>query len=316
MNALQVTPQSSVASAVGDSTPIVILGMHRSGTSALAKVMGRLGVWMGSAEFVSRRTEHVLLQACNQALLNGYGGHWSAPPQLGTEWVEGEVARSIDTEARRALDDLENHSVFAWKDPRTCFTLPYWRTQFQREPVALISYRHPLEVGASLKKRNDFLPGQVHALWESYNRALLDAVAGLRTVVVSYADLTRDPVATLEAVRASLAMFGIRIEGDPSDAAQDIEPDRRHHVFDELPDSTVTRQQMELWETLRALPQHTEHFVVPTLSEPHAASTELLAQRAATIRGERATTELQLQLRSRRNLARTFVRRLRDPKGD
>ena len=174
--------------------------MHRSGTSALAKVLGRLGVWMGSDEHVSRRTEHVLLQECNQQLLNLHGGHWSAPPRLAPGWVGSETAQSINDGADRALSDLESNAVFAWKDPRTCLTLPYWRTRFSGDPIAVISYRHPLEVGASLMKRNEFQPGHVHALWERYNQAILQSATGLRTIVVSYADLTRDPVTTLSSV--------------------------------------------------------------------------------------------------------------------
>lgn len=293
------------------STPIVVLGMHRSGTSALAKVLGRLGVWMGSEPNVSRRTEHIPGQECNQSLLNDHGGHWSAPPDLAADWLTDAASTALLPQARAAVADLELEPRFAWKDPRTCITLPYWRMLFAGEPIAVISYRHPLEVAASLLKRNSFQPGHAHALWERYNRSLLNAATGLRTIVVAYADLAVDPVRTLAAVHESLASFGIVLPGDPAHAADGIEPDRRHHVFDELPDVTVTQQQRDLWDALRSLPKISTSFVAPRLSVPHAASTELLAQRALTIRLEREHQELQRRLRSRRALATTFVRRLR-----
>src|SRR4051812_21740373 len=187
---------------------IVLLGMHRSGTSALSRSLSELGAWLGSPQHVTRRSEHLLVQGCNQAILNTLGGHWSAPPPLPDGWTTQPELAPIEADARAAVADLALASPSLWKDPRTSLTLDYWRARLASDPIVVVSYRHPLEVAASLERRNSFRPGHVLALWERYNRALLASAAGLRCVVVAYADLVTDPVAPLTWVWERPAPFG------------------------------------------------------------------------------------------------------------
>lgn len=292
------------------STPIVILGMHRSGTSALAKSLRASGVWFGSEANITRRSEHALLQDCNQRILVALGGHWSAP-QLPDGWTTQAAIAPIAPLAAAALDDTRGHDAWAWKDPRTCLTLPYWRARLDGDPVVVVSYRHPLEVSASLATRNDFGTAHSLALWEVHNRGVLEHAAGLRTIVVSYAALAERPEATLAAVHDALRTFGVALPASAAEAASAVEPGRRHHVRDDLPDDEVTPQQAELWHALCALPAVSERFVPPRLGPEHAASKELLGQRAATIRLQRDHDELARQLRGRRDLLRALGRALR-----
>jgi hypothetical protein len=130
-------------------------------------------------------------------------------------------------------------------------------------------------------------------------------------VVVAYSDLVSEPLATLTAVCDRLGSFGVQFQGTPAAAAAAVDADRRHHVIAELPDDTTTPQQRELWDALRTLPAQWDSFVPPELPAPHAASTELLAQRAAAFAFERRLVEARSELRSRRALARNLAERLR-----
>jgi hypothetical protein len=285
--------------------------MHRSGTSALARSLRELGAWLGSPEHITRRSEHLLVQTCNQQILERLGGHWSAPPELEPGWTTRPEIAALHPEARAAVGDLALASPSLWKDPRTCLTLDFWRARLTVEPIVVVSYRHPLEVAASLERRNSFGPGHVVALWERYNRALLQSAAGLRCVVVAYADLVQEPEATLTSVCDRLGAFGVEFSRTPAEAAGAVDAERRHHVFAELPDDVTTPQQRALWDALGALPAESAAFVAPRLPEPHAASRELLSARAATIRTERELAEARADLRSRRALTRTLAQRLR-----
>jgi hypothetical protein len=296
--------------------PIVVLGMHRSGTSALARSLRELGAWLGSERNITPRCEHALAQECNQAILNRLGGHWSAPVPMPEGWTSRPELAPIDADARAAVADLEQRAPAVWKDPRTCHTLAYWRERFALPPVAIVSYRHPLEVAASLDRRNHFGSGHVLALWESYNRALLASAAGLRCIVVAYADLATEPVATLTAVCDALAGYGYGFDRTPEQGAATVDADRRHHVFVDLPDDVATPQQRALWDALRALPAVSECFAPPGLPAPHPAAAELLASRAATIRCERDLAAAQATLRSRRALLGRLAQRLVRPSTD
>ncbi len=290
---------------------IALLGMHRSGTSALARTLGDLGAWLGSPEYVTRRSEHALVQECNQEILNSLGGHWSAPPVFEPGWIDQPELGPIDAQARAAVADLVARPLSMWKDPRNSFTLPYWRERLPEPPVVVVSYRHPMEVAGSLEARNHFGPGHAVALWEAYNRASLESAAGLPTIFVGYADLVADPIATLESVCERLGGVGIDVDAQRcAQAAGAVDTGRRHHVHHDLPDGATTPQQRMLWHALCALPPVSDAFTPPVLDAPHVTSTELLAQRAAAIRLERRLGEAQSELRSRRALARNLVRRL------
>jgi hypothetical protein len=282
------------------AVPIVVLGMHRSGTSALANVIGRLGAALGTDADVSDGSENKPIRACNAAILDALGGHWSAPVGFEPGWTNQPEVVELDAQVRSALDRLPKSGVFAWKDPRTCFTFGFWTQRLTTEPVVIMSFRHPLEVADSLNRRNGFGVGHGVALWEAYNRALLEAAAGYQTIVVAYPDLAGDPVGTLTRVQDGLHTFGVELAGSPAEAAKGIEPDRRHHVHEDLPESVVTPQQRELWSLVSGLPPRSDAFAAPEIDEPHAASRELIAQRAATLRAEREISVLSSRLRSRR----------------
>jgi hypothetical protein len=95
-----------------------------------------------------------------------------------------------------------------WKDPRLCILLPYWR-RFLPAPVAVIHvWRSPLAVASSLAKRDGMDLAHGVALWERYNRAALDNLAGVDCYVAGYEGVLSDPGGFVEGVVAWLASLG------------------------------------------------------------------------------------------------------------
>lgn len=290
--------------------PVVVLGMHRSGTSALARALRALGVHLGGDAHVTRRNEHDLVQAVNQDLLRAGGGHWSAPPELAPAQWAGLDATDLADRADAALRDLHSGPTGAhgWKDPRNCFTLPWWRSR-AGAPLLVITYRHPHEVAASLERRNEFGPGHGFALWEAYNRALFASAQGLPACVVPYAALTADPGTAVERLHAWLIEHGVPLDDDPSGAISAIDPQRRHHVAETMAPEQTTTSQQALWDALVALPARTETLVSPDLGPMHPASRELLEQRRRYLAARDELRQRSVDLRSRKFLARALLRR-------
>lgn len=291
--------------------PIVLLGMHRSGTSATARVLNRMGAWLGSEQNVSRRWEHLPLQEVNERILRACGGHWSAPPALEDGWTSRpEVARLAEP-ARRALADLTSRETFAWKDPRTCLTYPYWRPMMPAEPIVVLAYRHPREVVGSLAKRNDFGEAHTLALWERYNHSALHAAAGLRMAVVRYSDLVGDPVGTARRLHDALRSWGVALPGSPEEAVGEIDPGRRHHSEQGGLAGDCTASQQTMWSYLASLDERHEPFGADPQSLPELGhqSAELIEARAALWRCREENHALAEQLGSRRSLARRLLSR-------
>jgi hypothetical protein len=180
---------------------VIVLGMHRSGTSALTRVVSLLGLHVGEDESLVEATDdnpagHWEIEALslfNEDLLLELGGRWSAPPDATTDDVAAMAQGELGTRGAALLDQAFSGRPFVWKDPRLCLLLPFWREVLDEEPVVVWSVRNPLEIAQSLAGRDEMLPSYSLALWERYaRRSLLDA-GDLPGYLVDYARLLDAP---------------------------------------------------------------------------------------------------------------------------
>lgn len=109
-------------------TPIVILGMHRSGTSLLANMLHSIGISMGKTFLEADKFnikgyfEDTDFLGINKDILETAGGTWYDPPSV-KEIVEGDDKfEKIITEMIARKRKLAGNSSWGWKDPRTCIT--------------------------------------------------------------------------------------------------------------------------------------------------------------------------------------------------
>jgi len=208
--------RGAVAGDVGRGLPpgpwVLVVGMHRSGTSALAGALGALGPALPApGDLVTGRYDNPVhhesraLTDLDDALLAALGGSWSAPPDLAPGWEHGAAVRSLTAgapaAARRAFP---SDGPVLWKDPRLCLLLPLWWSVLPPPVVTVFMWRDPLAVAHSLRARQGFTLSLGLALWDRYNRDALAALAGRSTYVVSYEDLVGAPGASVAAVAAWL----------------------------------------------------------------------------------------------------------------
>ena len=139
--------------------------MHRSGTSLLAGLLARSGVYIGRR--LGRNNEALFFRRLNRWLLAQGGGSWARP--LGFADVLGDPpARSLATDylrtslsfprnagfwGRRALGG-SGQTPWGWKDPRNTFTLPLWLELFPDARVINVE-RHGVDVAESLVVRRN-----------------------------------------------------------------------------------------------------------------------------------------------------------------
>jgi hypothetical protein len=148
--------------------PVLLLGMHRSGTSLIARVLDALGLFQGAD--LQDDHESMTFLEFNDRLLRRIGASWDNPtpcrPFLENERALELTARCFAADAtgrhikpylglRRYLklrSPTRLDSPWGWKDPRTVFTLPAWLKVF---PGAKLVYivRNGIDVAASLRVR-------------------------------------------------------------------------------------------------------------------------------------------------------------------
>ena len=186
----------------------------------------------------------------NDRLLADLDGHWSGPPEVTPEAVERLDALGRTAEARALLAEHLGEDGWFWKDPRLCVLLPFWAPLVQSY-AAVVVYRHPSEVAASLNRRNGLPLGYGALLWERYMRDVLVHGDGATSFVLGYEQLVADPAAAVGPLHAFLAERGLVRGPVPEAAAAAVDPEVRHHR--RSGDGTLSDAQAELLGVLDRL---------------------------------------------------------------
>jgi hypothetical protein len=168
---------------------ILILGMHRSGTSALGGVLHQLGatppktLMAGNAANPRGYWESDALMVAHDRLLASAGSRWDDWRPLNPDWMRssasGDSRRSIRSILHTEYGDA---SLFFIKDPRICRFVPLYLSVLKDinvKPIAFLPIRNPLEVAYSLKRRDGFAISKTLLLWL---RHVLDAERFTRTL--------------------------------------------------------------------------------------------------------------------------------------
>lgn len=193
---------------------LVVLGMHRSGTSAITKGLELLGVELGNnlmpaAQGNNERGffEDLDIHNFNQQLISEVlDNDWDKlePLQLGRLEAEHQSA------AQRLLaEKLPEHRPFAFKDPRVSLLQPLWESVFDSLAIDhryLICVRNPLSVAGSLFKRDRLHPLKAQLLWCHYMLAALRHTQGKRRVFVDFDLLFEEPVNELERIATAFEL--------------------------------------------------------------------------------------------------------------
>jgi len=222
------------------NTAVIVLGMHRSGTSALAGMLDILGVQFGKslleagADNPKGFWEHLEILDIHERLLALLGSSWDDPRPLPASWWLSDPVQPFHAEIVRVLRrDFERVPVWGLKEPRTCRLIPLWRDILKElgcRTCFVLIYRHPLEVAQSLERRNGFGRAKSASLWLDHNIRLEEWTRGNRRVFVSYDRLLSDPEKCLNEITRATGNVLPPCTGDTLGRINHfLTPDLRHH---------------------------------------------------------------------------------------
>ncbi|MFU8765819.1 MAG: hypothetical protein ACNA7T_14915 [Haliea sp.] len=215
---------------------LFVVGMHRSGTSALCAALRACGAGFGEHLLAPMAGvnddgfwEDADVVAANDALLAAAGGSWYAP---GAAVYAGDwPAQALASFQRQASEILQRGfgpgPLWVVKDPRLCLTLPLWLQACDSLGIATrvcVASRSPLEVAHSLQRRDGFPLGYGLRLDLAYRKALLAALPA-DALQVAYPDLVADPAGVMQGLAAALPLTV-----DEAALAASVRRDLRHHT--------------------------------------------------------------------------------------
>jgi hypothetical protein len=196
---------------------VVVLGMHRSGTSAVTRGLKALGVELGDKLMPAVAGnndkgfwEDTEVVALNDEMLRSLGYDWQSQIPLDRLDAMQHALAGFELRAVQLLRSrLENSTVFGLKDPRIARLLPFWKTVFVHmgvEASYVLAIRHPLSVAASLSKRDGFEVAKSGYLWLSHLVPGIAESAGSRRVVVDFDLLMERPKQQLSRIAEALGL--------------------------------------------------------------------------------------------------------------
>ena len=171
---------------VANKQAVLVLGMHRSGTSVISKALNALGCYVGdnlmppSPDNEKGYWEDMDIVAFNDSLLAQYQSSWELLLASINEGCSDILLASYKQQARSLIKDkFISKTKIVIKDPRISVLLPFWQEQLESQGFqvkVILCLRHPRAVADSLSRRDQFSDNKSFQLWREYTIAVLETV--------------------------------------------------------------------------------------------------------------------------------------------
>jgi hypothetical protein len=233
---------------------VMVLGMHRSGTSLCANFLTELGVDMAEAAGPSPANtrghwERSRINDLHDELFALYGMRWTdASHILGLPegWQHGHGVERIGGALVEYLAPILQRAACAgFKDPRTARLMPLWDVVLERlhaEPRFIFCVRDPAQVARSLEARDRTGLAEAEYRWLIYNAHGVHGIGARPVCVVAYNDWFAEPLRTAERLAAwacpECAYSSASLQGL---VAAVVDPDLRHDPPERLAATSAAR---------------------------------------------------------------------------
>ena len=258
--------------------PVCITGMHRSGTSLVANLLHRSGVYVGEKHELMQPTrdneqgywENWEFVNLNDSILAELGGSWHSPPAPNNAWYDEERWNDLRVRAEVLLRRFTPHEPWGWKDPRTSLTIPFW---FNLNSILMpfwlgrgsklkvvLCLRDPLEVFQSLRDRTTAPNSSGLDLWLTYNRSVLNHTLPADRIVTHYEAYFRDPQAELCRVLEFLEIPATKATIESSVHVVSSSMRHKKSSINNLINNNVTEEVVELYVEMCNEANYSEPF--------------------------------------------------------
>ena len=193
---------------------LFVVGMHRSGTSAITAALSACGASTGDNVIPAQEGvndegfwENRRVVELNEAILKKSGMEWyllNVDEEVATDSNDFELATQIIT------DGFGNGQIEVVKDPRFCITLPFWLGVCRKAGVDIkvcVIERDWHEIAQSLHRRDDFPLNYSYELAKLYDGMIKRNLSEIEDkVTVTYDDLLENPDETISEIISNLRL--------------------------------------------------------------------------------------------------------------
>lgn len=221
---------------------VVVAGMHRSGTSSLTKVLSACGYALpktllsASGSNEAGFWESSVINRLNDKLLQSAGVTWGSWQPLPVDLRQVSNFVALQKEALETLDaEFGAAASLLLKDPRLCRLMSFWfpvLEKFGTMPVVVCPIRNPLEVAASLEKRNSLPQALGLLIWLRYQLEIESDTRGRPRAFTHYNALLADWRQVIDKIVGETGLVQPQIDsGTAHELTSWLSPKLRHHQF-------------------------------------------------------------------------------------
>lgn len=177
---------------------IIVLGMHRSGTSLVSGILTKLGINMGDKLFPKDphnpfgHFEDIEFLRLNERILDSAGGHCNEPPTYDSIMDQQSI---FDKEIIELIRRKSERKVWGWKDPRTSLTIDLY-LPYISNPIFIFCKRNVAGVAASMYQRQKFpiIKGkQLKKKYDLFIEATCDRFPNIPILQINFEELLKEP---------------------------------------------------------------------------------------------------------------------------
>lgn len=257
---------------------LVVLGMHRSGTSCVTGNFHSMGAYFSLDKNAMPKTldnpkgyfERMDALDLNDSALSKSCATWWKVSKLDLSSISTIDLVNIKEKYQLILKELNEEAFWIVKDPRLCLVFPLLEDLFDN-PIFIHVYRNPIEVALSLNRRDRFPMSFGLALWEFYNKKALFHSKGMPKVQISYNDLLDNSGnISLGLKKHFYHNFKIELEINEKDLSEVSFVDKslyRNRVSEYEMDEWLTTSQRVFWEMLEQGVFLDKDYHIPPISK-------------------------------------------------
>jgi glycosyltransferase involved in cell wall biosynthesis len=225
------------------SIGVIVLGMHRSGTSLMAGFLRILGVNLGDDLLAAQKSnefghfEHNGILQINEAILAKLGSSYDDVHELPQGWEQRPELIPFKKQLREIIErDFKQVPLFGIKEPRIGLLLPIYKEIFRDLGISLvfvIMKRKEIEILESLKTRNKFAFSKSLDLITKYRASIERYTKGEKKVYIAFDDLVNYPRFCMEKIQDALGIVLKPYDSFERDIIKFIDPRLKHHSLDD-----------------------------------------------------------------------------------
>lgn len=217
---------------------VVVLGMHRSGTSTTAGMFAQLGYKVGKSIMEGNETnpkgffENFRLMFFNEALLHHNKVNWHNTVTLPENWWKAQTLAPLKAQLKTLIsEEFGDERKLLFKDPRLCILLPFYLDVFKEMDIVprfLITMRNVSDIVLSLERRDHFPKIKSTRIWMDHMLKSLFHTRGFPRSIIQYQDVISDPLKCMDQAMVDMGLMETITTEQKKEILAFIEPNLNH----------------------------------------------------------------------------------------